>query len=273
MNAQNGLMVVLGLGALAGIGYAVASSGKSSDIPDGGSPPPPDTGPLPSYVTQELVNAYQQCYQFGCSQAEYDQIRAGLQELIIIHPEETPLWVYFQDELAKQQVIHNASASSSSYSDQSAGLGINFGAQNTAPMSSQSAEPLDLGALGGQAGLPLSLPLNFPATLAVSYINCWYQLCPQTEFDTLTSGMIAYMNRSDTNDANRAQVSLALKSAYARRQFIWQSTHGTQGITGRHTGGCACQARQEEVGTGACCDSCAEGKECEECGNHAPAVG
>lgn len=273
MNAQSGLMVVLGLGALAGIGYAVASSTKDTTPPAGPPlPEPSPVGPLPSYVSQALIDAYEQCYQFGCTQAEYDNIRFRLQELVRAHPEETDLWVFFQDELSKQQVAHNAGVTTyADYNTQSAGLGLDF----TDPQVNPGTQPafLDLGALGGATGVPLPLPLNFPATLAVSYVNCWYQLCPQTEFDTLIAGMIAYMNRTDISDASRAQVSLAMKSAFNRRQAVWLGTQGTSRVQGRHTGGCACQARQEEVGTGACCDSCAEGKECEECGNHAPAVG
>lgn len=45
------------------------------------------------------------------------------------------------------------------------------------------------------------------------------------------------------------------------------------GTQGRHTGGCSCQARQEVIGTGACCDACERGEECTECGEHKPAVG
>jgi len=272
MNAQKGLMVVLGLGALAGVGYAVAASGKENNIAPP-PPPPPDTGPLPTYVNQDLVDAYTQCFDMGpaCPAITYQQVQAAIAELQRIHPEETPLWTYFSNELAKVYGAGNTTSSSSTstdYSSQSPGLGLDFGAQNTASQS-MSSTPLDLGALGGAAGTPLPLPLNFPATLAVSYVNCWYTLCSPTEFKTLIDGMIAYMNRTDITDADRAQVSLAMKSAFNRRQ----SQSGTQGITGRHTGGCSCQARQEEVGTGACCDSCAKGEECEECGNHAPAVG
>jgi hypothetical protein len=276
MNAQKGLLVVLGLGALAGVGYAVAASGKDAPAPPP-PPPPVDTGPLPTYVPQALVEAYGQCFAMGpaCPAITYQQIQAGLAELMRTHPEENPLWTYFSNELAR---VYGAGTVSSSpnvtanypdrYSSQSAGIpNLDFSDPQTNPGTQPAT--LDLGALGGATGVPLTLPLNFPATLAVSYVNCWYTLCSQTEFKTLTDGMIAYMNRTDVNDTDRAQVSLALKSAFNRR--ISQS--GTQGVTGRHTGGCACQARQEEVGTGACCDSCAKGEECEECGNHAPAVG
>lgn len=276
MNAQKGLMVVLGLGALAGVGYAVASSGKVAASPP--APPPPDTGPLPTYVDPGLVDAYQQCFNMGpaCPAITYQQVQAAIAELQRAHPEETPLWTYFANELAKVYGaappsvtvnLPNRAPFDYASASQSAGQGLDF----SDPQANPGTQPgvLDLGALGGATGVPLPLPLNFPATLAVSYVNCWYTVCSQTEFKTLIDGMIAYMNRTDVNDVDRAQVSLAMKSAFNRRA----SQGGTQGITGRHTGGCSCQARQEEVGTGACCDSCAKGEECEECGNHAPAVG
>jgi len=124
------------------------------------------------------------------------------------------------------------------------------------------------------AGSPVSVPEIpdwIPESLVTQYNLCWQNGvgpdtgCSPDDFQQVINDLTA-LALSHPGDAPTLN--------YFSQQLYWrQWGSGTRGVTGRHTGGCSCQARQEAVGTGACCDSCAKGEECEECGNNAPAVG
>jgi hypothetical protein len=116
---------------------------------------------------------------------------------------------------------------------------------------------------------PPALPAIVPDSLVAEYNDCWKNLnCTGAEVTAL-SQQLQYWANSVANQAGFAGTPDYNQLMYAA-QSLWSRYTGTgaAGIVGRHTGGCACQSRQEEVGTGACCEACARGEECEECGEH-----
>ncbi len=243
---NKGLLVLGGLGLL-GAGAYYYSTQKASAAPDtapGAPPLPPSGSPvrteapgkgLPVYVDLGMVDLYTRCYEQGCSEAEYTQIQAYLLSLAQQYPQDAEVWQYFYDELQKKK------------------------GSTTWPGNTTSP-----------AGTvyPPQLPSWVPQNLVNEYNACWntvnsslYHCDPQIVVNTLSPFINQYA-LLDPFNANALQSALnALLARYGR---------STQG---RHTGGCSCQARQEEQGVGACCASCANGEECEECGEHKPTVG
>lgn len=234
------ILVGVGIIAAGAIGYAAYT--KKKDEPTG----QPVQQTKPDWVPQELADRYKACWNGPCTPQEFTAVENALNDLIQAqagNPQNQATVQWFYDQLAARYPDYTTPQESGGYSATSPGLGINW-------PGGQTFNVLDS---------PPPLPGITPPYLVFQYSECWANVCTQQTFDSL----IANLNSLAFNNPSVSpQIATAVAALFDRR------IRQTSGVVGRHTGGCSCQARQEEIGTGACCDACERGEECEECGEH-----